>query len=149
MLDPATQHSDLTFLYISKWLPLSLAAICHHTKILHNCRLYSEHYTFHTCDIYFVTQSSYLLLPAHLFLSFLHPLLCFFITWFSVICLLLFATTRYHPRNESKDPSVCSRQNTYSTQNMLWHILEAHQTAAKWLQELVTEWHDPESMVTV
>lgn len=142
-----TQWFDISIHF--EMITVSLAAVCHHTEIRHSCRLHSEHYVFHTCDVYSVTQSSHLFLPALLFLSFLHPLLRFSIPWFSVIRSLLFATTRYHPRDESKDPSVCSRNNTYSTQNMLWHVLDAHQRAAKWLQELVTEWHGPERMITL
>ena len=36
---------------------ISLDFICHHTTILHNYWLYSPHCTFHTCDIYFLTES--------------------------------------------------------------------------------------------
>ena len=46
MLVPGTQHSDLVFIYISKWSPWYLVTICHHTKILHNYLLCSPHCTF-------------------------------------------------------------------------------------------------------
>ena len=36
MLVPVTKHSDVIFLYVSKWLLQCLVTLCHCTKILHS-----------------------------------------------------------------------------------------------------------------
>ena len=63
-----TQKSDI-YIYF-KIINISLVVICHHTKILHNYRLYFPHCTFHTCMnvhtvhfIYSETESLDLLIP--------------------------------------------------------------------------------------
>ena len=55
MLVPASQHSDLVFLFIMKMIiKISLFTTCHHTNLLQYYRLYSLHCTRHLCDSFVV-----------------------------------------------------------------------------------------------
>ena len=60
MLVPVIQHGDFFYTFQDDYW-ISLVMMCHHKDISH--WLYSPHCTFQTGDIYFATESWYLLIP--------------------------------------------------------------------------------------